>query len=226
MYPLVESVVSSVVPLFERVLSQINGQDKDIYRDIPPGSGRMKTKYDFGTWAGYNSKHVGDTIPCIWSEGDVEWQEGMTDDEFTKLREEAPKVLPEALEEYTGELERSIAPFSLRGKTIQCIIKLANIHLTADNPEYAGGSWHVEGVTGALLSSLFDWWCSPAMLNERIVASGIYVGRSLALKLPLISASITTKKIFLSRSLRFVSQRVLPHTMNKMTNCAWIYCMG
>ncbi|KAJ7367576.1 hypothetical protein DFH08DRAFT_760827 [Mycena albidolilacea] len=157
MYPLVESVVSSVVPLFERVLSQINGQGKDIYRDIPPGSGRMKTKLNFGTWAGYNSKHVGDTIPCIWSEGDVEWREGMRGDEFTKLREEAPKVLPEALEEYTGELERSIAPFSLRGKTIQCIIKLANIHLTTDNPEYAGGSWHVE-----------------AMLNERIVTSGIY----------------------------------------------------
>ncbi|KAJ7211938.1 hypothetical protein B0H12DRAFT_1276184, partial [Mycena haematopus] len=65
--------------------------------------------------------------------------------------------LPEAFEEYTGELEKTIAPYFLRGKTIQCIIKLANIHLTAQNPEYKGGSWHVE-----------------AMLNERIVASGIY----------------------------------------------------
>ncbi|KAJ7213212.1 hypothetical protein B0H12DRAFT_1194877 [Mycena haematopus] len=157
MYPIIESVLSSFIPLFERVLSQINGQDKDIFRDIPPGSGRMKTKMECGTWAGYSYKYAGETIPCIWSEGEVKWSSGLTDAEYTKLCEEAPKVLPESFEEYTGELEKTIAPYSLRGKTIQCIIKLANIHLTVQNPEYKGGSWHVE-----------------AMLNERIVASGIY----------------------------------------------------
>ncbi|KAF8173746.1 hypothetical protein K438DRAFT_1849902 [Mycena galopus ATCC 62051] len=157
MYPVIDSVLSSFIPLFERVLSQINAKDKDIFRDITPGSGRIKTKFGYGTWAGYNGKYVGDTVPCIWDEGEVEWEEGMTDAEYEKLRKEAPKVLPEAFEEYTGELEKTIAPYSLRGKTIQCIIKLANIHLTAENPVYTGGSWHVE-----------------AMLNERIVASGIY----------------------------------------------------
>ncbi|MFE9785032.1 DUF4246 domain-containing protein [Nocardia salmonicida] len=45
----------------------------------------------------------------------------------------------------------------LNGRRLQVIVKLANIHLTPDKPEYAGGSWHVE-----------------AMLNERIVATGIY----------------------------------------------------
>jgi hypothetical protein len=69
--------------------------------------------------------------------------------------EEASEVLPEVLEEYTGDLEKTIAPYSLRGKTIQCITKLANIHLTADNPEYAGGSWHVEGAAEVSFSSLF-----------------------------------------------------------------------
>ncbi|KAJ6473292.1 hypothetical protein C8R45DRAFT_874563 [Mycena sanguinolenta] len=156
MYPVIESVLSSFIPLFERVLSQINGQDKDIFRDIPPGSGRMKTEFTTGTWAGYNFKDAGDTVPCIWSKGRVDCADGMTVADYTKLCEEAPKVLPEAYEEYTGELEKTIAPYSLRGKTIQCIVKLANIHLTPQNPEYTGGSWHVE-----------------AMLNERIVASGI-----------------------------------------------------
>ncbi|KAF7330975.1 hypothetical protein MVEN_02437600 [Mycena venus] len=157
LYSIIESILSSFVPLFERVLSQINGQDKDIFRDIPPGSGRMRTELVFGTWSGFNNKYAGETVPCIWSKGDVEWVRGMTDAEYNRLREEAPKVLPEAFEEYTGELEKTIAPYSLRGKTIQCIIKLANIHLTPENSEYKGGSWHVE-----------------AMLNERIVASGIY----------------------------------------------------
>ncbi|MFC8228555.1 DUF4246 domain-containing protein [Streptomyces sp. NPDC057287] len=45
----------------------------------------------------------------------------------------------------------------LRGRRLQVIVKLATIHLTPDQPDYAGGSWHVEG-----------------MLNERIVSTGIY----------------------------------------------------
>ncbi|KAJ7822522.1 hypothetical protein B0H14DRAFT_3731695 [Mycena olivaceomarginata] len=59
--------------------------------------------------------------------------------------EEASEVLPEALAEYTGDLEKTIAPHSLRGKTIH------------GQSEVRGRSWHVE-----------------AMLNERIVATAIY----------------------------------------------------
>ncbi|RDB21416.1 hypothetical protein Hypma_011642 [Hypsizygus marmoreus] len=40
---------------------------------------------------------------------------------------------------------------------IQVIVKLANIHLTPDNPEYEGGTWHVEG-----------------QLNEHICATAVY----------------------------------------------------
>ncbi|MFJ9079537.1 DUF4246 domain-containing protein [Streptomyces sp. NPDC102278] len=49
------------------------------------------------------------------------------------------------------------ARVDLRGRSLQVIVKLATIHLTPDKPEYAGGSWHVEG-----------------MMNERIVSTGIY----------------------------------------------------
>ena len=45
---------------------------------------------------------------------------------------------------------------SLRGRTVQVIVKLASIVLTPSQPRYAGGAWHVEG-----------------MRNECIVASGI-----------------------------------------------------
>jgi hypothetical protein len=40
---------------------------------------------------------------------------------------------------------------------IQVIVKLANIHLTPENPEYRGGSWHTEG-----------------LLNEHIVSTALY----------------------------------------------------
>ena len=46
---------------------------------------------------------------------------------------------------------------SLRGSTLQVIVKLANIILTPENPKYPGGSWHVEG-----------------MANERIVVPELY----------------------------------------------------
>ncbi|KAI0762923.1 hypothetical protein C8Q74DRAFT_1207359, partial [Fomes fomentarius] len=46
---------------------------------------------------------------------------------------------------------------NLKGHTLQVIVKLANIVLTPDKPKYPGGAWHVEG-----------------MLNERIVATGLY----------------------------------------------------
>ncbi|CAF1426543.1 unnamed protein product [Adineta ricciae] len=45
----------------------------------------------------------------------------------------------------------------LCGRKLQVIVKLANHILTADNPEYSGGVWHVEG-----------------MENEHIVATGIF----------------------------------------------------
>lgn len=39
---------------------------------------------------------------------------------------------------------------------LQVIVKLANIHLTPDKPDYPGGSWHVEGM-------LNEWICATAI---------------------------------------------------------------
>ncbi|RDW92924.1 DUF4246 domain-containing protein [Aspergillus mulundensis] len=46
---------------------------------------------------------------------------------------------------------------SFRERGLQIIVKLANIELTPEKPDYEGGSWHVEG-----------------QLNERICATAIY----------------------------------------------------
>ncbi|KAJ2476138.1 hypothetical protein IWW56_005077 [Coemansia sp. RSA 2131] len=52
---------------------------------------------------------------------------------------------------------RQMMPYSLRGHRLQAILKMSNICLTPEQPEYESGSWHVE-----------------AMANERIVATGVY----------------------------------------------------
>ncbi|KAI8924640.1 hypothetical protein BC831DRAFT_297083 [Entophlyctis helioformis] len=53
--------------------------------------------------------------------------------------------------------KRRVAPVSLRGHNLQVIVKLANIHLTPEKPEYGGDDWHIEGAA-----------------NESIAATGIY----------------------------------------------------
>ncbi|OKI61728.1 hypothetical protein AMK15_17960 [Streptomyces sp. MJM1172] len=66
-------------------------------------------------------------------------------------------VIPDAPDFTPPERPGASDRVDLRGRRLQVIVKLATIHLTPDKPEYAGGSWHVEG-----------------MLNERIVSTGIY----------------------------------------------------
>ncbi|MEU6485342.1 DUF4246 domain-containing protein [Streptomyces sp. NPDC046887] len=66
-------------------------------------------------------------------------------------------IVPDAPAFTPPEPPDAAARVDLRGRRLQVIVKLATIHLTPEQPEYAGGSWHVEG-----------------MLNERIVSTGIY----------------------------------------------------
>lgn len=50
-----------------------------------------------------------------------------------------------------------IQPVDVRDSQLKVIVKLANIHLTPEKPDYAGGTWHVEGT-----------------INEDIVATVLY----------------------------------------------------
>ena len=81
------------------------------------------------------------------------------DDKYEKYMENRVPELPVVPEFYKPPRisAAKLKELSLKGRRLQVIVKLANIILTPEKPEYKGGSWHVEG-----------------MQNERIVASGIY----------------------------------------------------
>ncbi|KAJ7689006.1 hypothetical protein B0H17DRAFT_1296645 [Mycena rosella] len=134
-YRIIEDVVAAFIPMFERVLGEIDKETNVALEE----SGRIQG------------------VDCVWpgDRPDSDPEEGVDEEEWKRDRN-SKKDLPEA-NTYSGELEQVLSPISLRGRTVQCIIKLANIHLTPEQPKYAGGSWHVEG-----------------MANEHIVASGIY----------------------------------------------------
>ncbi|WP_345528892.1 DUF4246 domain-containing protein [Streptomyces showdoensis] len=80
-----------------------------------------------------------------WSEAYDEWWENRR------------PVVPDAPVFTAPERPDASARVDLRGRRLQVIVKVASIHLTPEKPEYAGGSWHVEG-----------------MLNERIVSTGLF----------------------------------------------------
>ncbi|KAJ7771992.1 hypothetical protein DFH07DRAFT_913748 [Mycena maculata] len=156
MYHVIESLLATrFVPLFERVLGDLNTRDR-----VPvEGNRRIRTHRQAAIWPGRRHQRV---IPCIWGLNGIPYPESIpegVDEElfYEEFHTNAPKILPESHRAYQGALEKGFSPISLLGRTIQCIIKLANIHLTPEKPEYKGGNWHFEG-----------------MLNERIVASGIY----------------------------------------------------
>ena len=123
----IPKLLERAIPLWERVLS-------DTRRPLLP----FRTK----------SKVEGSLPDCLFTDtDDVELD---SDEEYDTDRDawlsKKDLKLPDAREKYTGDLDVMKTPtVSLKGTTIQCIIKLAYIVLTPENPEYPGGKWHVEG---------------------------------------------------------------------------------
>lgn len=122
--------------MFERVLSDL--QDPPRRRIAPQ---------DVDAYAWY---------PDEW---DYEGENGEDDEAQEAFYETRQIILPAPKEPFSlppAPEDDSLA-FKIRGRTVQVIVKLANIVLTPEQPRYEGGGWHTEG-----------------MRNEEIVASGIY----------------------------------------------------
>lgn len=131
LYPILAALFERFVPLFERVLTDLSDPPK---RRIP---------LEGGAWDWYKEEE-----PNSADEDDDDSDEDWRETQFLTLPSPGKFVEP---------VEGARKEFKIRGKTVQVIVKLANIVLSPEQPEYGGGVWHVEG-----------------MRDEAIVASGIY----------------------------------------------------
>ncbi|KAG8731665.1 hypothetical protein FRC11_002997 [Ceratobasidium sp. 423] len=137
----IEDLIAAYIPLFERTLTDSIPENRVI-----PERALDYYKYNDNGYA-----------------GSPKYKDYSNDDEYYKAYREWEENRPFATPGVKqggyepGSLEKREIKYTLGGRTIQVIAKLANIHLTPENPEYRGGSWHVEG-----------------MKNEAIAASGIY----------------------------------------------------
>ncbi|TBU22544.1 hypothetical protein BD311DRAFT_770246 [Dichomitus squalens] len=144
LYLTISSVLSLFVPMFEKVLS-------DALSPSPPHVIRLHPYEWYDHVDSLKPKWGAESQDRRAEEYDAAWVEWEKYHQWPHIPEPDPFAPPSAAD------EENRVTISLRGRTVQVIIKLANIILTPENPKYPGGSWHVEG-----------------MENENIVATGLY----------------------------------------------------
>ncbi|MEV6954874.1 DUF4246 domain-containing protein [Streptomyces sp. NPDC051183] len=143
--------LAAVLPeLFARIRPLLENVLTDLRRPRPPRIeadpyGWYDSEPEYPNRSSYSDDEAYAEARRAWGEAHEEWWENRQ------------PVIPDAPEFTPPESPDASARVDLRGRRLQVIVKLATIHLTPEKPEYAGGSWHVEG-----------------MLNERIVSTGIY----------------------------------------------------
>ncbi|KAG6860728.1 hypothetical protein C0995_008084 [Termitomyces sp. Mi166 len=175
LYSVIEEIITQAIPLWNMSLSPL-GDDRFRYDRISYSS----CEYD------PDPENIPET------EGPQQ-EESEDEDEYLERREEWIRdtcviIQPEpgdfaapAFNEHlvgkkrdkmiaaTVDLQRDFAD---RG--LQVIVKLANIHLTPEQPTYEGGTWHVEGQLVSFVPHLHTTITEPAGQNEHICASAIY----------------------------------------------------
>ncbi|KAF7593569.1 hypothetical protein BBP40_011189 [Aspergillus hancockii] len=140
LYEVIENVIARMIPLWDESLSHVDTRAPRIkYTDVE-----------------YLPSSEPEPIAANDEEGDS--------DEFCNRHEEWEKNRPIQLPEPAEFNPSAVLPskrINLRetfgNQGLQVIVKLANIELTPEKPEYEGGTWHVEG-----------------QLNEHISATAIY----------------------------------------------------
>lgn len=130
-------------PLFENVLTDLR-HPRPLRIEADP-YGWYDSEPEYPDRSSFSDDEAHDKAVSAYEQAQDDWWENRS------------PVIPDAPAFTPPESPDDSARIDLRGRGLQVIVKLATIHLTPDKPEYAGGSWHVEG-----------------MLNERIVSTGIY----------------------------------------------------
>jgi len=128
LYSVIPEILQHALPMFERVLS-------DLLRPLLPMRVAMPGDHMFGGE---------DTVGCIWGNRDEYEYRAVpgSNEQYAQYKFRTPNVM----KRYGGGLKVMDNRISLKGRILQVIVKLANIVLTPERPEYPGGNWHVEGL--------------------------------------------------------------------------------
>ncbi|PKX93307.1 DUF4246 domain-containing protein [Aspergillus novofumigatus IBT 16806] len=140
LYQVIEKILTQTIPLWNTTLTLV----RDKYKRIPYD----EVEYDEHPEPEPQPANEEDEYSDEYYQRHDEWQKR------EPIRRPEPGEFAPRVIEAKGQVNLR-EDFALNG--LQVIVKLANIELTPEKPEYEGGSWHVEG-----------------QLNEHICASAIY----------------------------------------------------
>ncbi|KAL1643050.1 hypothetical protein SLS58_005019 [Diplodia intermedia] len=160
LYPLVERVMDAAVPLWEEILGY-TGTDcrPDTY---------LRMVHDDPCYIYGDNYYDEDDEDEDEDEDEDDEDEEEYDEEHYETNSRAarrqkldsnrelllPSPKPYAQDDKDNVFKQCKA--NIRQQGLQVIVKLANIHLTPDKPDYPGGSWHVEGMSN-------EWICATAI---------------------------------------------------------------
>jgi hypothetical protein len=129
LYHTIEQIIDLTIPLWNKVLTPLT-----VSNEIVPRIVYSKCEYD--------PNQVRPELP------DRDENGGFNEEMYVWEQDHAWIIRPEP-EDFRVPLEDPDCVLDLKrqfkNKGIQVIVKLANIHLTPEKPEYGGGTWHVEG---------------------------------------------------------------------------------
>lgn len=129
LYEVVEKILAQIIPVWEHSLIEQGHDDERItYTEVKYEDGGT-TEPEFPEEA-----TVDDDVYDKWEERMAAWYKTQS----------IVKPEPGEFKPREGREKPSFAKDFSEGK-IQVIVKLANIELTPEKPEYEGGSWHIEG---------------------------------------------------------------------------------
>jgi hypothetical protein len=126
LYHVVEEIITCAIPLWNVTLT--------------PQDHRYRYKLPYHFRIRYESAEYED------NEDSEQPSDEDDDDYWERMRSQRVVIKPEP-GEFTPPKQHSILDLRKDNQEhgLQVIVKLANIHLTPEKPEYEGGSWHVEG---------------------------------------------------------------------------------
>lgn len=151
----IESYINNLHPIQNKDLYQ---PIADIFSEFIPGINASLTQYatgeivrvhPFTNEEGLYGPDPEDMAKLRDSEEDDDWDRY---EEWKSSREPVPPI-----PEFEMPDEEEINHIDIRGTKLKVIVKMANIELTPERPDYPGGTWHVEGT-----------------INEDIVATCLY----------------------------------------------------
>ncbi|MGW0719184.1 DUF4246 domain-containing protein [Streptomyces sp. NPDC002778] len=142
-------------PLFENVLTDLR-HPRPLRIEADP-YGWYDSKPEYPNRQAFSDDAAYQEAVHAWGQAHDDWWENRR------------PVIPDAPAFTAPEVPEEAARVDLRGRRVQVIVKLATIHLTPDKPEYAGGSWHVEGMMNErIVSTCIFYWDSENITESRL----------------------------------------------------------